>query len=83
MYSQDQINAICASYSDEVVKLLEIKASQVLTIQELRRKVIEKDKEIEKLNGLVAKANMNEDNQKKEEVTVPSNGTTETINSMP
>lgn len=71
MYSQDQINAVAKSYSDEIVKLLEVKASQNLTIQDLSKKLIEKDKEIEKLK------------QQKEEVTVPSNGTTETINSIP
>lgn len=71
MFTQDQINAVAKSYSDEIVKLLEVKASQTMTIQDLRRKIIEKDKEIEKLK------------QQKEEVTVPSNGTTETINSIP
>lgn len=49
MFTQDQLNAVVRSYSDEIVKLLEVKANHVLSIHDLRKQLMEKNKKIEEL----------------------------------
>jgi prefoldin subunit 5 len=46
MITQDQINAIAKSYSEEVNRLLEIKANLTLALQAAGKAITEKDKEI-------------------------------------
>lgn len=57
MFTQDQMNAVTKSYSDEVVKLLETKANYTLAIQKLKTELAEKDKKIADLEKQIPKKN--------------------------
>jgi hypothetical protein len=60
MIAQDQINAIVKSYSEEVNRLLEIKANLTLAIQAAGKAIAEKDKEIAALKKEKAPEPVNE-----------------------
>lgn len=49
MFTQDQINVLSKSYSDEILKLLDVKANYSLAILKLKHELTEKDKKIAEL----------------------------------